>query len=500
MTRRWAMGAALLMAALLGIVSPTAAHPLGNATVNRAVSVSVLPAELRIWYVVDLAEIPAYAAILDMDTDADGRLSATERERWAAAECGAAAAGLKVAVAARDLPMTVGSDPELTFPPGVGGLETLRLMCGFTAPFALSAEVRSLTVTDTVDDGRSGWREISIAAGDGVTLATSDVPEASPTNLLEGYPEDMLQSPIDVRAAQASFHADTAGSGASMSDSSMAAPAPTPAAPQDALANLLADTDTPVAWLLALGLAGVLGAGHALSPGHGKALIAAYVVGSRGSLRRAGALGLAVAASHTTGVFVLAAIVLSASELLVPDRVVAWLTMSSGILVILIGAATARRALARRSRAHGHDHGHEHDRAHGHDHGHEHDHGHGHGYGNSGPHDVGHGHPPLREVVTLGLAGGLVPSTSALIVLLVAVTTGRILEGMALIGAFGLGMAVVLAGLAGATSLARNGLANSARLAANPSLRRFSSMVPLATAAVIMVAGLAATIGAIGSL
>ena len=102
--------------------------------------------------------------------------------------------------------------------------------------------------------------------------------------------------------------------------------------------------------------------------------------------------------------------------------------------------------------------------------------------------------------MTLGLAGGLVPSTSALIVLLVAVTTGRVVEGMALIGAFGLGMAVVLAGLAGATSVARNGLADSPRLAASPSLRRVASAVPLASAAVIMVAGAAATIGAIGSL
>ena len=227
---------------------------------------------------------------------------------------------------------------------------------------------------------------------------------------------------------------------------------------------------------------------HALSPGHGKALIAAYLVGSRGTLRRAGALGLTVAVSHTMGVFVLGAIVLSASELLVPDRVVAWLSMASGILVILLGATTARRALVRRS--HGHDHSHDQ----GHDSGHQHD------PATSGSHTVDHGHPPLREVVTLGLAGGLVPSTSALIVLLVAVTTGRVVEGMALIGAFGLGMAVVLAGLAGATSLARNGLADSPRLAASPSVRRIANAVPLASAAVIMVAGAAATIGAIGNL
>jgi len=196
-----------------------------------------------------------------------------------------------------------------------------------------------------------------------------------------------------------------------------------------------------------------------------------------------------VAVSHTAGVFVLGAIVLSASELLVPDRAVAWLSMGSGVLVILLGMTTARRALGRRSQAHDQDHGHDH----GHPAGHQHDH------AGSGSH-ADRGHPPLREVVILGLAGGLVPSTSALIVLLVAVTTGRVMEGMALIGAFGLGMAVVLAGLAGVMSLARNGLADSSRLAAKPGLRRLASAVPLASAAIIIVAGAAATIGGIGSL
>jgi ABC-type nickel/cobalt efflux system permease component RcnA len=488
MKRRWVLRAVLVIAPLLVGASPAAAHPLGNATVNRAASVIVLPDELRISYVLDLAEIPAYAAILEMDTNADGRPSATEGAQWTAAQCDAAAAGMRVAVADQELAIVVGEDPQLSFPSGVGGLETLRLVCGLSAPFAASSEIRDLTLTDTADDGRRGWREITIAAGEGITLAMSDVPAVSPSDQLLTYPDDMLQSPVDVRVAHASFRSDTSGSGAPSSGSTGPALPPTATAP-DAFVALLTGADTPMALVLALGLAAVIGAGHALSPGHGKALIAAYVVGSRGSLRRAGALGLAVAASHTIGVFVLGAIVLSASELLVPDRVVAWLSLSSGILVIMIGAATARRALARGS----------HGRRHAHDHGPGHDHGHDHGHASPGsPHD--HGHPPLREVVTLGLAGGLVPSTSALIVLLVAVTTGRVVEGMALIGAFGLGMAVVLAGLAGATSVARNGLAGSPRLGASHSLRRVASVVPLASGAVIMVAGAAATIGAIGSL
>jgi len=486
--RRVLLRAALLGAALLAFASPAAAHPLGNATANHAVSVIVLPAELGITYVLDLAEIPAYAALLDMDVDTDGRQSASEQARWASATCHGAATALQIAVDDLPVPMAARDTPQLTFPPGVGGLETLRLVCPLTASLTPTGDIRALTVTDTADDGRRGWREVTISAGEGITLAASDVPAISTSSLLATYPDDMLQSPLDVRVAHATFRPDTSEPNAPTSSSAGTATAPTVTAPDDPLADLLAGPDTPMAWLLAFSLAAALGAAHALSPGHGKALIAAYLVGSRGTLRRAGALGLTVAVSHSMGVFVLGAIVLSASELLVPDRVVAWLSMASGILVILLGATTARRALGRRS--HGQDHRHDH----GHDSDHRHDH------ATSGPDTVDQGHPPLREVVTLGLAGGLVPSTSALIVLLVAVTTGRVVEGMALIGAFGLGMAVVLAGLAGATSLARNGLADSPRLAASPSVRRIANAVPLASAAVIMVAGAAATIGAIGSL
>jgi len=484
MNRRWVLLAALVGTALLAFASPAAAHPLGNATANRAVAVTVLPDELRITYVLDLAEIPAYAALLDIDVDTDGRQSASEQARWASANCDAAATALQIAVDDLRLPTSARDRPQLTFPPGVGGLETLRLVCWFTAPLTPTSEVQTLSVTDTTEDGRRGWREITIEGGDGILLATSDVPAMSPSNLLTAYPNDLLQSPVDVSAGHATFRPAASGSDATAPGTSGGAAVPTATAAADPLADLLAGPDTPMAWLLAFSLAAALGAAHALSPGHGKALIAAYLVGSRGTLRRAGALGLTVAVSHTMGVFVLGAIVLSASELLVPDRVVAWLSMGSGVLVILLGVTTARRALGRRSPARDHDHhaGHRHDHA------------------ASGSHAVTHGHPPLREVVTLGLAGGLVPSTSALIVLLVAVTTGRVIEGMALIGAFGLGMAVVLAGLAGAMSLARNGLADSPRLAASPVLRRIANVVPLASAAVIMVAGAAATIGAIGSL
>ena len=226
--------------------------------------------------------------------------------------------------------------------------------------------------------------------------------------------------------------------------------------------DLLDGGAAPWSWLLALAVAAGLGAAHAVSPGHGKALIAAYVIGSRGSLRRAAGLGLTVAASHTIGVFALGLIVLSATEVLVPDQVVAWLSVASGILVVGLGASVLdvpgahgevgcprrprtiiRTRMGTITRTH------------------------------ICPEHEGAPPPAAREFLTLGLVGGMVPSTSALLVLLVAVATGRVLEGLLLIAAFGLGMAVVLGGLAAVTGLARNGLAGAASGPGGSTVRRW---------------------------
>jgi ABC-type nickel/cobalt efflux system permease component RcnA len=303
-----------------------------------------------------------------------------------------------------------------------------------------------------------------------------------------------LAAPPDVRVAEATF-AEASGTTAPGTTEPGAAESDPPAtsSPTDTLASLLAGANGPVALGLAALLAAGLGAAHALSPGHGKALIAAYLVGSRGTLRRAAGLGLTVAASHTIGVFVLGAIVLVASETILPERVVAWLSLASGIMVVGIGASVAVRAVRgrHRSRVHGHQHPHSHSHNHPRDHDHPRLPGH---------HRAADSRAALREVLTLGLVGGMVPSASALIVLLVAVTTGRVLEGMVLIGSFGVGMALVLAGLATATTIVRNGVADASRLAASPRLRQAGAALPLLSAVAIVAAGAAATIGAIGGL
>jgi ABC-type nickel/cobalt efflux system permease component RcnA len=179
---------------------------------------------------------------------------------------------------------------------------------------------------------------------------------------------------------------------------------------------------------------------HALSPGHGKAMVAAYLVGTRGTARHAVALGLTVTVTHTIGVFALGAVALALSAYVLPEQLYPWLNLASGLLVLGVGASVVRSRVRRaRAPAHGHHH-HDHDDSHSHDHDHGHDHGHGHHH---------HDHADLRPraLLAMGASAGLIPCPSALVVLLGAVAQHQIGLGMVLIVAFSAGLATTLTGL-----------------------------------------------------
>jgi nickel/cobalt transporter (NicO) family protein len=174
------------------------------------------------------------------------------------------------------------------------------------------------------------------------------------------------------------------------------------------------------------------GAVHALSPGHGKAMVAAYLVGARGTARHAVALGLTVTVTHTIGVFALGAVALALSAYVLPEDLYPWLNLVSGLLVLGVGASVVR-ARVRRART---------PAPHGHGHDHHHDHGHGH-------HDHDHDHGDLRPraLLAMGASAGLIPCPSALVVLLGAVAQHQIGLGLVLIVAFSAGLAATLTGL-----------------------------------------------------
>jgi ABC-type nickel/cobalt efflux system permease component RcnA len=195
--------------------------------------------------------------------------------------------------------------------------------------------------------------------------------------------------------------------------------------------------------LLALALAFAWGAAHALTPGHGKTIVAADLVGSRGTVRHAVFLGLTTTLTHTAGVFGLGFLTLFASRYILPEQLYPWLGVASGGLVVAIGLSLFRgRLKGLWGGGHHHDHEHHH-HDHDHDHGHHHHHGDGHTHNHLPP---GADNQPItwRGLLALGVSGGLIPCPSALVVMLSAIALQRIGFGMVLIVTFSLGLAGVL--------------------------------------------------------
>jgi ABC-type nickel/cobalt efflux system permease component RcnA len=257
------------------------------------------------------------------------------------------------------------------------------------------------------------------------------------------------------------------------------------------LPDIFRQTDlTPIVLLLSLAAAAVLGAGHALTPGHGKTLMAAYLVGTRGSARHALGLGAAVSLSHTIGILVLATVVVAAADVVAPDVIVRWAPVVAAISIVLIGGWMLVGEIRRRrstAQPHDHDHGEVHD----HDHDHDHDHGHPHPHVHAAASTI-----TWRSLFLLGLAGGLIPSTSALLILLGAIAAGRPAFGLVLVVAFGLGMAAVMSGIGLVLVTARDRVD---RVQAGTGLARVREAVPLLASVVVLGFGVVLTAQALSA-
>lgn len=494
----------LVVGSVAGGARPAAAHPLGNFTTNAAAALTVLPDAVEVEYVVDLAEVPTVRLVQELDADGDGSVSEAEGAGHRAAECDGLAQGLTLTVASESAPLTVAAT-ALAFLPGQAGLSTTRLECRLAAETTVEGE-RTVTLQNANHEGTVGWREIT-AVGEGTTLVTSDVPADSLSGRLRTYPEDRLASPLDVRSATLEVR-DGGGSASAMAGvASTVVPGPVGRGIDrysTAFTDLVARQELTVGIaalgvLLAIGLGGL----HAVAPGHGKTVMAAVLVSREGSVRQALALGLTVATTHTLGVMVLG-VAFSVFEVLSPDRVFAWLGVASGLLFAAVGVTLLRSALGRRRHEHTHDHAH----APAHDHDHDHSHGralvHAGGAGAASveapahehaEHPHPHEHPipgrdgvRWRQLVAPGLAGGLVPSPSALLVLLGGIALDRAWFGLALVIAYGLGMAAVLVGAGYLLLRARGRI--TARAGAGR-LARITAVLPVATAGLVVVAGLA---------
>ncbi len=471
----------LLAAAVLAVWPAAAgAHPLGNFTTNRYSRIVFSTDVVRMTYVLDYAEVPTFQEMRFLDTDGDGAVGDGEWQAWLDARVPVIVRGLRLVVGDEVMPLAV-ERRSAALLPGQGGLPILRLELDLTSllPDGWTANGRG-GYTDRNYQDRPGWREIVVQGGDGVAIEGSSVSAADVSDELRHYPENMIGKPLD--DAEATFTlapgpAAVAGDTAALAAGRVRETHPT--RPTDRVAALITTAEvTPWVAALSIVLAMFWGAVHALSPGHGKTVVAAYLVGARGTARHAAFLGLTVTATHTAGVFALGLVTLYLSRYILPETLYPWLSVASGVLVVVIGATL----FVQRLRGGGHHH----------HHGHEHEHGH---------HDHDHDHLPpgadgsrvtWRSLLALGVSGGLIPCPSALVLLLGAISLDRLGFGMVLVTAFSVGLAAVLTAIGLLLVYARR-LFERASLAP-----RVPRLLPALSALVVALAGVAIVAESLG--
>ena len=482
---------ALCLFALVSAAAPVWAHPLGNFTVNHFARLEVGATRVRVHFVVDMAEIPALQELQTIDRDGDGQAATAELEVYAARAARSFADGLTLTVNDERVPLALTAQ-RISLPAGMGNLPTLRLECDYDAALPADANgVRLLRFADTNQTDRTGWHEINIAPAAGTQVFNSTAfGGASLSDELRAYPNDRLAAPLDERTVQLSFTTGTLPPNARPLVARDGRKVEPPA--RDRLAELIAVPQLTIGVaLLGLLLAAILGGIHAMSPGHGKTIVAAYLVGSRGTARHAVFLGLTVTITHTAGVFALGLVTLFAAQYVVPERLYPILSVISGAIVVIIGLSLFIKRLNAALGFVAHEHGHELEHTHDHAHAHEHTHdGHTHTHL---PPGVDGRRVTWRSLLALGISGGLLPCPSALVVLLSAISLHRVGYGLLLVVAFSFGLASTLTGVGLLFVYAR-------RLVERP-MQRAGALVrvlPIVSALVITGAGLFICYEAIG--
>jgi nickel/cobalt exporter len=531
---------ALLLATALAVPAraDTVASLLGNFTINQYCGLELTSGTAEVHYVVVFGQLPALSELHSADANGDGVTSQAEREAYVGKLAPALAEGLELVVNGTNVPLHA-THWATSLPTEQGGFSLrLDIDLGAVLPAAASDAPRRLEFTNRNYSGRMGWHEIVVKPAPGLVVFDTNAYSTSLTGALS----EALQSlpatgPLDERTVHLRF-GNTAppdavlliGRGGSRAmtamQSSAAAGTPQPRTasatrPQSEwityrtrqLVDAISSPHMqPGVALLALLGALLLGAVHALSPGHGKTIVGAYLVGSRGTPRHAVFLGLTVTITHTIGVFVLGFATLYASRYVVPERLFPILSLISAVLVLVMGiillvqrGRAARQALskvepARSSRfqfvrsdaaavgARGlifapaaqfvdatmHSHG-------------------------GGPM---HSHLPpgaagerisWRSLLALGVSGGLVPCPSAMVLLLAAVALNKTAYGMLLVVAFSIGLAITLTLVGLAFLYARN------RFRGTAGGGRWARVLPVMSAGSILLIGIVLCVGALRS-
>jgi nickel/cobalt exporter len=460
--------AAIASSGLILFPLPSLAHPMGNFSVSHYASIRVEPGYIQLQYFVDMAEIPTFQEMQQNDFVAradDQRVRAYLSKRAEVFK-----EGLLITLNGQTLPLQIASQ-DILFSPGAGDLPTMKFGLIYRAEVTNACTVTrcELEYRDANFSGRVGWKEVVASAGHGVTLESSSVPSQDRSSQLSNYPTDLVNSPPQEVSAKLVYLVEKISGSAPFAVSEVkkeTAPSATthphitksgtpgkPAAasvpiasqfdenshaqqlkpnqqstPRNSFTELMAIKQLGFGMaLLAAAIAAGLGALHALEPGHGKTIVAAYLVGSKGTVRHALLLGMIVTISHTAGVYLLGVVTLYAQNYILPDRIYPFLGVLSGILIAGMGCYLFLQRCVGGDFAHTHSHN------------------------LSWPAGATKeearsqsGNVSARQLLVLGITGGIVPCPAALVVLLSAVALHRTSFGLYLIVAFSIGLAAVL--------------------------------------------------------
>jgi len=509
----------------------TVASLLGNFTINQYCGLTVGRDSLKIHYAVVFGQLPALRELHNADTDGNGVTSQAERDAYVGRLAPELADALAVRLDGASIPLRA-THWSSSLPTEQGGF-SLRVDVDFNAVLPASAPgaQHHLQFANNNYPGRMGWHEIVVAPAPDVSVYDTDAYGSSITGglteALQALPE---AGPLDERSVHMTFDVGNIPAGAVPLLARPGAIAVRPGSPPPS-AGLKESGSQGGSWIaretkhlvdaisaprlqpgiVALALLGalLLGAVHALSPGHGKTIVGAYLIGSRGTPRHAAFLGLTVTVTHTAGVFILGFATLYASRFIVPERLFPILSLLSALLILGMGivllvqrtrslrvqlsaaqpgaapvftavpgagaAAGAGKPLILAKR---------------------HDiglamHSHGGAMHSHLPPGAAGGEVSWRSLLALGVSGGLVPCPSAMVLLLAAVALNKTAYGMLLVLVFSVGLALTLTAVGLMFLYARN------RFVRPSSEARWRHWLPVMSAGTITVLGAALCVGAL---
>jgi nickel/cobalt transporter (NicO) family protein len=449
-------------ASILLVSAAIWAHPMGNFSVSHYSRIEMTARGANVRYVLHLAEIPTVQLLQQWKLEAGSPRE--DLERRAADQARDWARNLRIRSGGNEVTPRV-AHTAISIDKSVSGMPVMRIQTDLVVDVAPGV----LTYEDGNFPDRAGWKEIVIVAGENAAIEKATPSGSDRSQALTVYPQDgIAASPQDVRAS-----IEWRSTSQAISESARVREH------EDYLAGMLHQGDTSFGMvLMGMAVAFGLGAIHALSPGHGKTIVAAYLVGSRGTPKHAIFLGGMVTFTHTISVFFLGFVTWYLSQYVLPEKIYPVLGTISGLSIVWIGSTLFLKRLSAAKRGQQH---HSNPLVHDHGDGHVHSH-------------VPEGDISMGSLIALGASGGLVPCPSALVLLLSSVALGRIALGMTLLVAFSAGLAMVLMAIGLIVLYAKHLLPDSQTTARNP----FFRYVPVASAAVITCAGLLMTAAALG--